>query len=55
MLVHKKTAGRSKPGNGFFDLAHGLGYEWDDADEFVEEEIQKVWALYAKAPRLVTR
>ena len=55
VLVHKKTAGRSKPGNGFFDLAHGLGYEWDDADEFVEEEIQKVWALYAKAPRLVTR
>ena len=53
VLVHKKSAGRSKPGNGFFELAAGLGYEWDDPDEFVEEEIQKVWALYAKPARVV--
>lgn len=53
VLVHRKTAGRSRPGPGFFSLATHLGCEWDDDDEFVEEEIQKVWALYAKAPRLV--
>lgn len=48
VIVHRKTAGRPRPGEGFFELSLGLGYEWDDNDEFVEDETEKVWDFYSK-------
>jgi hypothetical protein len=49
VLVHRKTAGTTKPGPGFPGLAEALGYEWDEDsyDEFVEEQTDLVLEHYA--------
>lgn len=47
VIVHRKTQGKTRPGPGFFALAEALEIEWDDDDEFVEAETQKVWDHYA--------
>jgi hypothetical protein len=46
VLVHRKTAGRTRPGPGFFELAEELGYEWQDNDRFVEAETLRVLNHY---------
>jgi hypothetical protein len=47
VLVHKKTTGVTRPGEGFFNLAASLGYEWEDPDAFVQEQTTRVFAYYA--------
>jgi hypothetical protein len=47
VLVHRKTAGTTRPGDGFFELARHLGYEWDDDDAFVEEQTKRVMRAYS--------
>lgn len=47
VIVHRKTAGTTRPGQGFFDLAHHLGYEWTDDDHFVKEQTKRVLRAYA--------
>lgn len=42
VLVHRKTAGTTRPGPGFFELAKSFEYEWDNDNEFVEAETDKV-------------
>ena len=46
VLVHRSSAGRTKPGPGFFNLAEYLGYTWDDERDFIEQETQKVLMHY---------
>ena len=46
ILVHGKGTGR--PGPGFFTLAlEELGYRWDNEDDFVAMETERVFAAYA--------
>jgi hypothetical protein len=47
VIVHKKTLGRTGPGEGFFELARSLGYKWEDEKRFVDQELKKVWRVYA--------
>lgn len=49
VLVHRKTAGTTKPGPGFPGLAESLGLDWDedDYDGFVEEQTDLVLEHYA--------
>jgi hypothetical protein len=47
VLVHRKTSGITRPGQGFFALASYLGYEWEDENAFVKDQTQKVWDFYA--------
>lgn len=49
VLVHRSTAGQTKPGKGFFDLARYLGFQVGNEDEFVLKETEKVLRHYAKA------
>ena len=42
MVVHK--CGDMIPGNGFFDLAKRVGYQFKDKDKFFVEELRRVWA-----------
>jgi hypothetical protein len=42
VLVHRKTAGVTRPGKGFFDLARDLGHTFNDEDEFVRRHTDKV-------------
>jgi hypothetical protein len=51
VLVHRNTSGQTKPGPGFFSLAKGLGYAWNDDDKFVEEQTRKVLSYYARNRR----
>jgi hypothetical protein len=47
ILVHQKTAGVTRPGKGFFKLAHDdIELSWDDEDEFVREQTDKVLKAY---------
>jgi hypothetical protein len=47
VLVHQKTAGVTRPGKGFFKLAHDdIGLSWQDEDDFVREETDKVLEAY---------
>jgi hypothetical protein len=48
VIVHRKTAGRTRPGPGFFQLTKRLGLYDDDEDDLIERESQKVWNFYAK-------
>ncbi len=48
VLVHRKTAGRTRPGAGFFELAEAFGLKWDDDDVFVEKQTDLVLRFYAK-------
>lgn len=48
VLVHRKTAGVTRPGPGFFDLARHLGFEFEDEDDFVKKQTAKVLKLAAK-------
>ncbi len=43
VIVHRKTAGRTRPGPGFFELAKRLGLyrKGDDEDELIERESEK--------------
>lgn len=50
VLVHRKTAGVTRPGPGFFDLARHLEFEFDDEDEFVKDQTAKVLRLAKKRP-----
>jgi hypothetical protein len=49
VLVHRKTAGRTRPGPGFFELAKALGFKWRSGAEMklVDEQTEKVWRHYA--------
>lgn len=49
VIVHRKTAGRTRPGPGFFELAKSLGLfkEGDDENVLIERETRKVWEFYA--------
>jgi hypothetical protein len=42
VLVHRKSAGRTRPGREFRNLAKMLGYDFDDYDDFLKRETQKV-------------
>lgn len=46
VLVHKKKAGRTMPGTGFFDLARSLGFQWKDDQAFVQEQTDRVLAKF---------
>ena len=46
VLVHKKTAGKTRPSDAFFSLAKELGYTVEDEDEFVRDQLKKVWDYY---------
>jgi hypothetical protein len=50
-LVHRKTAGVTRPGPGFFELAEHLNVEsvrpWETKNELVENEMKAVWDAYA--------
>ncbi|SEB02361.1 hypothetical protein [Rubrimonas cliftonensis] len=46
VLVHRKTGGTTRPSPAFFDLARELGFEWDDDDAFVAQEMERVWKAY---------
>lgn len=52
VIVHRKTAGKTRPGPGFVALAdylrdnEGLP-DWQDEDALVERETGRVWRLYA--------
>jgi len=54
VLVHKKTAGRTLPSEGFFNLVeslnehYGCAYDYDDRNSFVEEQMGYVFNLYGK-------
>lgn len=50
VIVHRKTAGKTRPGPGFLTLAESLGLEWEEGEEdaFVERETERVWRMYAK-------
>lgn len=48
-LVHRKMAGRTRPGPGFFQLAEDLGLpEWSDENELIERETKRVWDFYSQ-------
>jgi hypothetical protein len=46
VLVHKKTAGKTLPSEGFFMLADSLEIAYDDRDDFVEEQTRLVFECY---------
>lgn len=46
VLVCRKTSGKPRPGDGFFELSAGLGYDWEDNDEFVKEQTERVFDYY---------
>jgi hypothetical protein len=47
VLVHQKTAGTTRPGKGFFDLARHLGFKWTDDNKFIKDQTDKVLAAYS--------
>lgn len=46
VLVHRKTAGITNPGPGFFNLAKGMGFKFKDKNDFVEEHTNLVMKAY---------
>lgn len=48
VLVHRSTAGVTKPGPGFFDLARHLKYSVGDENDFVQEQTSKILKFYSK-------
>jgi hypothetical protein len=46
VVVYKH--GEQMPGPGFFELARGLGHRVRDETEFWIEELQKVYAVWAR-------
>ena len=46
VLVHRKTAGNTRPGPGFLPLAEGLGYQFTDKLAFVEAQTDRVLKHY---------
>ena len=46
VLVHRKTAGTTNPGPGFFELAEIMEYAWDDNSAFVEQQTDLVMKAY---------
>jgi hypothetical protein len=49
VLVHRKSAGQTRPGPGFKHLAKTLGYRWDDYDGFLDRQTQLVLNHYRRA------
>ena len=47
VLVHRKSAGNTGPGPGFFKLAAELGCSWTDDNAFVEEQTELVIKKYS--------
>lgn len=45
-LVHKKTGGKTRPGDGFFILAEELGYEGSDRDALVDQQTRRIFRYY---------
>ncbi|KWR88162.1 hypothetical protein [Cupriavidus sp. IDO] len=48
VLVHKKTAGRTRPSDGFFNLARSLDISFDDPDAFVAKQTSEVLKHYRR-------
>lgn len=46
VLVHEKRAGKSRPSDAFFDLALSLGYTYTDPNNFVENQIVRLFEAY---------
>ncbi|TPL86796.1 hypothetical protein FJ950_10365 [Mesorhizobium sp. B2-3-14] len=46
VIVHRKALGATTPGPGFFALAEGMGYDWEDDIAFVTKETKKVIKAY---------
>lgn len=46
VLIHKKTAGKTGPSEGFFSLADFLGIEYGDRDDFVRKQTHLVYDFY---------
>jgi len=46
VIVHRKSAGTTNPGPGFYGLAESLGYTWDDDAAFITKETKKVVKAY---------
>jgi hypothetical protein len=55
VLVHRKSAGRTRPGIGFKKLASTLGYRFDDYDDFLERQTQKVLRHYRRGQQTITK
>ena len=47
VIVHRKGPAPTRPGAGFFKLASELGLATGDADRFLTDELERVWARYA--------
>jgi hypothetical protein len=47
VLVHRKTGVKTRPGEGFFQLAKKLKYNWK-AKDFIESETKRVLDYYRK-------
>jgi len=45
-LVHHKRTGR--PSDAFFNLARELGFEFDDEDEFLAQQLAAIYAYYGR-------
>jgi hypothetical protein len=48
VIVHRKTKGTTKPGQGFFTLANELGCKFSSDDEFAKEQQDLVFSHYGK-------
>lgn len=48
VIVHRQSSGETNPGPGFFALARGLGFKWQDDKRLVQEETEKVWSHYQR-------
>jgi len=46
VIVHRKRAGTTSPGDGFFNLATNLGYNFNDSDAFVSAQTRRVIKAY---------
>ena len=50
VLVRRKSRD-AMPGPGFFAMAKSLGYPFEDSEQFVREQTERVWNYYAPKPR----
>ena len=48
VLVHRKSAGQTKPGVGFFELAKGMGLDTSDEEALVSAETKKALRVARK-------
>jgi len=51
VIVHSKD--KDIPSNGFFGLAEGLDYEWDDEKDFTKKQTKRVLKKLDKIKRLL--